>query len=149
MLYMRRLSVRHARGLARLYRIIESILKNISSPQSVRRLAAIKYIEQPAKRYLFDSQSCGQCILPYTGMSCPMNCPKAIRNGPCGGVRTDGKCEVKADMTCVWVNAWEGNLRMHGAENPPIQVLQSAIDHRLIGTSAWLNELKAREPNDL
>lgn len=142
---MRGISVRHARGLARLYRMIESILQRLSSKLGKRRLVAIKYIEQPAKRYLFDSQSCGQCILPHTGMICPMNCPKAMRNGPCGGVRRDGKCEVKADMECVWVNAWEGNLRMHGAENPPIQALQNAIDHRLIGTSAWLNELRAQE----
>nr|WP_245947992.1 methylenetetrahydrofolate reductase C-terminal domain-containing protein [Halomonas montanilacus] len=28
---------------------------------------------------------CGQCILSSTGMSCPMNCPKSLRNGPCGG----------------------------------------------------------------
>ena len=41
-------------------------------------------------------------------MSCPMNCPKNLRNGPCGGVRENGHCEVKPEMKCVWVQAWEG-----------------------------------------
>jgi hypothetical protein len=36
-------------------------------------------------------------------MSCPMNCPKSIRNGPCGGVRLNGHCEIKPEMRCVWV----------------------------------------------
>ena len=28
--------------------------------------------------------------LPSTGMACPTNCAKQMRNGPCGGVRADG-----------------------------------------------------------
>ena len=39
---------------------------------------------------------CGQCVLHSTGMTCPMTCPKTLRNGPCGGVREDGDCEVEA-----------------------------------------------------
>jgi hypothetical protein len=72
-----------------------------------------------------------------------MNCPKKMRNGPCGGVRADGRCEVKPDMTCVWVLAWEGNKRLR-EDGYPLQVVQPPVDHRLLGTSAWLREVRAR-----
>ena len=32
-----------------------------------------------------------------------MNCPKGLRNGPCGGT-LDGKCEVIPEIDCVWTN---------------------------------------------
>ena len=51
-------------------------------------------VERSVKGLLFDCQMCGQCVLSSTGMSCPMNCPKQLRNGPCGGVRPNGHCEV-------------------------------------------------------
>ena len=85
---------------------------------------------------LFDCQMCGQCALSSTGMSCPMNCPKGLRNGPCGGVRDNGNCEVYAEMPCVWVKAFEGIQLMRrgdaiATELPP-------IDHRLQqGRSTW------------
>ena len=47
-------------------------------------------LETLGKRAVFDCKMCGQCILHSTGMTCPMNCPKYLRNGPCGGVRQDG-----------------------------------------------------------
>ena len=50
---------------------------------------AEKLIKDP----LFGCQHCGQCILSHTALICPMNCPKGLRNGPCGGT-LDGKCEV-------------------------------------------------------
>ena len=64
------------------------------------------------KKPVFDCQMCGQCVLHNTGMICPMTCPKSLRNGPCGGVRTNGNCEVKPEMTCVWVTAWERSKQM-------------------------------------
>jgi hypothetical protein len=78
-----------------------------------------------------------------------MNCPKKMRNGPCGGVRADGGCEVKPDMACVWVLAWEGNKRLK-RDDQPIQVVQPPVDHRLIGHSAWLRELRLKKarPDD-
>ena len=98
-------------------------------------------VEKPIKGFLFDSRSCGQCTLSITGMSCPMNCPKTMRNGPCGGVRPDGNCEVKPDMPCVWVVAWEGNRRMKNREQV-IEFVLPPVDARLRHTSAWLRKVR-------
>ena len=70
-----------------------------------------------------------------------------MRNGPCGGVRADGKCEVKPEMDCVWVMAWEGNQQL-GEKEYPIQFVQPALDNQLIGTSAWLREVRNRKSVD-
>ena len=145
---MRSWSVRNARWLKSLYDGIESAL-TFASPLLKRigyeRLdKPFLIVEKVSKGFLFDSQSCGQCIVGFTGLSCPMNCPKTMRNGPCGGVRPDGKCEVKPDMNCVWLQAWEGNKRLKEDEYP-IQVVQPAIDNRRIGKSAWLYEVQKNE----
>jgi hypothetical protein len=65
-----------------------------------------------------------------------MNCPKTLRNGPCGGVRPGGYCEVKPSMKCVWVLAWDGAARMEGGNR--IQEVLPPVDHSLQGSSAWL-----------
>jgi hypothetical protein len=140
--------VRNARWLKSFYNGIESAL-TFASPLLKRigyeRLdKPFLIVEKMTKGFLLDSQSCGQCIVGFTGLSCPMNCPKTMRNGPCGGVRPDGKCETKPDMDCVWVQAWEGNKRMEEDEYP-IQILQPAIDNRRIGKSAWLYEVRNNE----
>lgn len=57
--------------------------------------------EKWIKEKLFGCQTCGQCILTHTRLICPMNCPKGLRNGPCGGT-LDGKCEVLPEVDCVW-----------------------------------------------
>ena len=144
---MRQWSVRNARWLNAIYEGIESTLA-MAHPLFMRigyeRLdKPFVALEKISKGLLLDSQSCGQCIVGSTGLSCPMNCPKSLRNGPCGGVRPDGGCEIEADMPCVWVLAWEGNKRMQSSEYP-IQFLQPPIDNRLIGTSAWLRAARAR-----
>src|SRR3972149_4369847 len=73
--------------------------------------------ERVSKGVIFDCRMCGQCVLHQTGMTCPMTCPKELRNGPCGGVRLDGTCAVIPGMPCPWVLAWERADRMsHGSE---------------------------------
>ncbi len=145
---MRSWSVRNARWLKKLYDGIEFAL--IFASPLLRRIGYERLdkpfliVEKATKGFLLDSQSCGQCIVGFTGLSCPMNCPKTMRNGPCGGVRPDGKCEIKPDMDCVWVQAWEGNKRLKEDEYP-IQVVQPAIDNRRIGKSAWLYEVRRNE----
>lgn len=138
---VRRWAVRHARGMEIFYNAFERVLvalhplwKRIGYERLERPFAVFEKI---SKGFLFDCQMCGQCALSSTGMSCSMNCPKNLRNGPCGGVRDGGFCEVKPEMRCVWVEAWEGSQRMREGK-ALIHVVQLPVDRRLQGRSAWL-----------
>lgn len=134
-------SVRHARGLASFYQGFESLLVRLAplwrtlGYQRIERPFAL--LERGIKGLLFDCKMCGRCVLSATGMSCPMNCPKQLRNGPCGGVRANGHCEVKPAMRCVWVDAFAGAERVRGGL-AAIRVVQEPVDRRLEGSSAWL-----------
>ena len=139
-------SVRHARGLERFYNLLERsliglapLLRRIGYDRLERPFAVF---EREVKGFLFDCQMCGQCALSSTGMSCPMNCPKNLRNGPCGGVRENGHCEVKPEMKCVWVQAWEGSQRMQGGTT--ILDVQKPVDNRLKGRSSWLRVVRLK-----
>jgi hypothetical protein len=96
--------------------------------------------EELTKKAVFDCRMCGQCILHSTGMTCPMTCPKNLRNGPCGGVRMNGHCEVKPEMKCIWVEAFERSQRM-GTYGEEIKLLQPPVNRQLQDTSAWINML--------
>lgn len=133
-------SVRNARLLEWVYDTFADVmlrlhwLWNLIGYNRVER--PVVFVEKRVKSFLFDCRMCGQCVLSETGMSCPMNCPKTLRNGPCGGVRANGNCEVEPDMPCVWVQAWEGSQRMR--KNTDIETVQAPVDQSLRGTSAWL-----------
>lgn len=100
--------------------------------------------EEVLKGWIFNCQMCGQCILHSTGMTCPMNCPKNLRNGPCGGVRPNGHCEVIPDMPCVWVQAWERSKSMLIFADD-IKVIQPPVNRALQNTSAWVNMVEGRD----
>lgn len=95
--------------------------------------------EHASKGALFNCQMCGQCVLHSTGMTCPMNCPKNLRNGPCGGVRANGHCEIKPEMRCVWVQAWERSRRMPTYGHELFSILPP-VNRSLQGSSAWIND---------
>ena len=140
-------SVRHAGGLNRVYRGLESALvwlaplwRAIGHERLEKPVAAV---ERAVKGLLFDCRMCGNCVLSSTGMSCPMNCPKNLRNGPCGGVRANGHCEVIPAMKCVWVQAWEGSQRIPGGVEA-MRVTQPPIDQRLQGGSSWLRVVREK-----
>jgi hypothetical protein len=134
-------SVRHARGLNAFYRGFEAQLVRLHGlfqALGYERLERpVARVEHAVKGLLFDCRMCGQCVLSSTGMSCPMNCPKTLRNGPCGGVRADGNCEVKPEMKCVWVEAYRGSQRIPGGIRA-MSELQLALDQRQQGRSSWL-----------
>ena len=116
------------------------LLKRIGYDRLEKPVAAL---ERGVKGLLFDCRMCGECILSSTGMSCPMNCPKKLRNGPCGGVRPDGHCEVRPDMKCVWLEAVAGSARIPGGRSA-LQNVQVAVDRRLQGKSSWLRAVRLR-----
>ena len=60
------------------------------------------------KKYTLGCVECGDCLQDYMGYSgCSMGkCIKETRNGPCGGSRVDGTCEVNPDMQCVWSTSY-------------------------------------------
>ena len=148
---VRQWSVRKSSYLESLYNTFEPIfvllhpLWRMIGYQRVEK--PMRIVEKATKGLLFDCQMCGQCILSSTGMSCPMNCPKTIRNGPCGGVRLDGNCEVKPEMRCVWVEAWAGNQNMRQAQK--IHEVQRPVNFGYKGSSSWLRvaqqKLEARQ----
>ena len=120
--------------------VLRPLMRVFGDERLERPFAAI---ERGTKGFLFDCKMCGQCVLSSTGMSCPMNCPKQLRNGPCGGVRANGNCEVLPDMKCVWVAAWEGSQRIPGGVES-LRTVQFAVDRRLEGRSSWLRALRQR-----
>lgn len=140
-------STRNSRWLVHVYGALEKTLATVYpllSWMGEERLdRGLMFLEKPVKGLLFDSKSCGQCTLKSTGMSCPMNCPKTLRNGPCGGVRADGGCEIEPDMRCVWVSAWEGSRHIREGEQA-IQIIQPPVDERQRGTSSWLRAVHHR-----
>jgi hypothetical protein len=137
---LRLFAVRHARSFERLYRRFEAAMVALDplfariGYDRVERPVA--FVERGVKGLIFDCRMCGQCVLSSTGMSCPMNCPKELRNGPCGGVRPGGFCEVRPAMRCVWVLAWDGAARMQGGAR--IREVLPPVDRRLAGSSSWL-----------
>jgi hypothetical protein len=144
---IRLFAVRHARAFEALYKGFETVflrLDPLFGAIGYNRLEKpVVFVERHLKGVLFDCKMCGQCILSSTGMSCPMNCPKNLRNGPCGGVRPGGFCEVKSEMRCVWVESWSGAAKMkYGAER--IRVVQPPVNGSLQGSSSWLRAIREK-----
>ena len=141
---VRRWVVRHSQAFETIYIWLEQGLVKL---HPVMQKIGYQRLEKPVaifeklcKGLLFDCKMCGDCALSATGMSCSMNCPKNIRNGPCGGVRQNGNCEVQPEMRCVWMDAWQGSQSMRAGKQ--IHAVQLPVDHTLQGSSAWLRKVR-------
>lgn len=138
----------HPRLLERAYQLTKWLFQRLHP--AIRRLGYgrvdrwLRPVEDVSKRLIFDCRMCGQCVLHSTGMTCPMTCPKTLRNGPCGGVRANGHCEVIPEMKCVWVEAFERSLEMpvYGQE---MMLLQPPVNNQLQDSSAWINMLSGED----
>jgi hypothetical protein len=74
------------------------------------------FIGMPEKEGLWVEMcgACGDCFLDRTGGVCPIvRCAKGLLNGPCGGTRKGGKCEIDPDKDCAWVLI-HGRLQKQG-----------------------------------
>ncbi|MCZ7573012.1 MAG: methylenetetrahydrofolate reductase C-terminal domain-containing protein [Ardenticatenaceae bacterium] len=119
------------RVFLRVYPLLKRLKPELVEP-------TIRRGEEWVKGWVFNCQMCGQCVLHSTGMTCPMNCPKNLRNGPCGGVRANGHCEVIPERLCVWVQAWERSRQML-IYRDEIQLVQPPVNRSLQNTSSWIN----------
>lgn len=100
-------------------------------------------LEHVIKKPLWGCEMCGQCILHETGLTCPMGCPKSMRNGPCGGLGPNGECEVKPEMKCVWLKAHRRDPKLPWKGH--VKAIQPPLDWSLQGSSSWLNFLSGRD----
>ena len=145
---LRHWSVRHAPVLRRVYDAFKryapsfGVLMRLVGRERSEKL--FSPLERVAKGLFFDCRMCGQCVLSSTGMACPENCGKEMRNGPCGGVRLDEGCEVKPEMRCVWLEAAEGQKRM-ADETSTGALLLPPVDQRYRGRSTWLQIIAKEE----
>jgi hypothetical protein len=111
-------------------------------------VTVLAFLEHVVKKPVFGCRMCGQCVLHSTGMTCPMTCPKTLRNGPCGGVRETGHCEVKPEMRCVWVNAVDRSASLPllpAVWRRELDHVRPPVDNRLHGTSSWKNLVTKRD----
>lgn len=94
--------------------------------------------EKWMKEKMFGCQTCGQCILTHTKLICPMNCPKGLRNGPCGGT-LDGKCEVIPELDCVWTN-----IEKKKGETKA-QKIHLPVKEELLNTASYVNLVNGKD----
>ncbi len=99
-------------------------------------------IENAFKKPVLRCRSCGQCVLSYNAFTCCMRCPKQLRNGPCGGTRPDGTCEVYPDRPCIWHLIYTRSVKL-GREKKLLKY-HVPVDRRLEGTSALINMMAGR-----
>jgi len=67
-------------------------------------------------------RTCKKCVLGLTGGICPLSrCSKGVLNGPCGGTRADGECELGDGLSCAWNSIYE-RLKDQGRENEILEI---------------------------
>jgi methylenetetrahydrofolate reductase (NADPH) len=98
-----------------------------------RRLLA--KVEILIKGPLFGCRMCGNCLLQETAFICPMECPKGMRNGPCGGMTPEKKCYVDETRKCIWYAIYKRALKT-GREETLLEVLPP-LDWNKVGTETW------------
>ncbi len=91
-------------------------------------------IERWIKGPLFGCRMCGNCLLQETAFICPMECPKGMRNGPCGG-SSSARCYVDETRPCIWYNIYHRAFKL-GREHLLLEVLPP-LDWDKVGTVTW------------
>ena len=95
---------------------------------------ALRVLEYSVKGPLFGCRMCGNCLLAETALICPMECPKGLRNGPCGG-STSEACYVDQSRPCIWYKIYERSFEW-GREDLLLEVLPP-LDWEKVGKDSW------------
>ncbi len=103
--------------------------KNVSASEKVEMV-----FERAIKGALWGCRMCGNCLLQETAFICPMECPKGLRNGPCGGA-TPEKCYVDETRPCIWFKIYERAEKMGRLDR--LMEVQPPLDWDKVGTSAF------------
>jgi methylenetetrahydrofolate reductase (NADPH) len=93
-------------------------------------------VEKIVKGPLFGCRMCGNCLLQETAFICPMECPKGVRNGPCGG-STEEHCYVDETRPCMWYKIYDRSFRM-GRQEKLLEVLPP-LDWDKTGGETWVD----------
>lgn len=100
------------------------------------------FLEDLFKVPVFGCQKCGECLLSHTALICSQRCAKRLRNGPCGGTRPNGYCEVFPERKCVWYRIYHRNRLWKRLIL--VERIECAHNWELEKTSAWLNVFTRR-----
>jgi methylenetetrahydrofolate reductase (NADPH) len=100
-------------------------------PLGHRLLANMEII---VKGPLWGCRMCGNCLLQETAFICPMECPKGMRNGPCGG-STPEACYVDKTRPCIWYEIYKRSFKM-GRQEKLMEVLPP-MDWEKTGGETW------------
>jgi methylenetetrahydrofolate reductase (NADPH) len=92
-------------------------------------------IELAFKGPVFGCRMCGNCLLQETAFICPMECPKGMRNGPCGGITPEKNCYVDESRKCVWYAIYKRSQKT-GRTEKLLEVLPP-LDWSKTGTDTW------------
>ena len=95
---------------------------------------ALQVLEYSVKGPLFGCRMCGNCLLQETAFICPMECPKGLRNGPCGG-STPERCYVDETRPCIWYKIYERAFQLK-REELLLEVLPP-LDWEKVGQDTW------------
>jgi methylenetetrahydrofolate reductase (NADPH) len=100
---------------------------------------ALESVERLVKGPLFGCRMCGNCLLQETAFICSMECPKGVRNGPCGG-STEEHCYVDETRPCIWYRIYDRAFKM-GRQEMLLEVLPP-LDWDKVGTETWGDVVK-------
>jgi len=138
-------SSRDSSGKFRELPLVKDLATSNKHPLTVRERKfshVLLLFEDIIKVPLFGCQRCGECILSSTAFICSQNCPKRLRNGPCGGTGEDGSCEVFPDRKCVWYRIYFRSRLLHRVSL--LYKINSIHNWNLEKTSSWLNLFRGR-----
>jgi methylenetetrahydrofolate reductase (NADPH) len=94
----------------------------------------LENVEYAIKSPLFGCRMCGNCLLQETAFICPMECPKGMRNGPCGG-STPEYCYVDKTRPCIWYRIYDRSFKMNRQEM--LMEVLPPLDWEKVGTETW------------
>jgi methylenetetrahydrofolate reductase (NADPH) len=101
-------------------------------------------LERTVKGVLFGCRMCGNCLLQETAFICPMECPKGIRNGPCGG-STPEHCYVDPSRPCIWYKIYARAEKM-GRQERLLEVFPP-LDWDAVGRDQWFSMFEHLKAN--